>query len=126
MPKKILIADDEYGMVEMMETALTEEGYEVMKSRDCSHAIAMAYSANPDLIIMDIMMPQIGGVRAFENLKRYSKTENIPVIFITAYPSDELELLVTDLGAAGFIEKPFSMDELLQAIEGILDPEYSI
>jgi two-component system cell cycle response regulator len=80
----------------------------------------MAKEENPDLILLDIKMPMGGGIKAFDNLRNNIKTENIPVIFITAYPSAEVKKQVIDMGADGFISKPFSSEELLNKIRSII------
>ena len=65
-------------------------------------------------------MPKIGGVKAFDCLKMYSTTERIPVIFITAYPGKEVEATVREMGAADFIAKPFTTEELMEKINRAL------
>jgi two-component system alkaline phosphatase synthesis response regulator PhoP len=114
--KKILIADDDRDIVELLQSRLTANGFNVVTANDCSEAIKKAYSEGPDLIIMDIKMPKVGGISAFENLKMYTRTETIPVIFITAYPNKDVQEKVAEMGAADFIAKPFETEELLLKI----------
>lgn len=119
MPK-ILIADDDPDILKLLGSRLKAQGMDVVQVPDCSTAIKKAYSERPDLILMDVRMPKIGGIRAFNNLKMFSGTENIPVIFITAYPSKEVEETVREMGAAALIAKPFTTEELLSKINNAL------
>jgi DNA-binding response OmpR family regulator len=119
MPK-ILIADDDPDILKLLGSRLRAQGMDVVQVPDCSTAIKKAYSERPDLILMDVRMPKIGGIRAFNNLKMFSGTENIPVIFITAYPSKEVEETVREMGAADLIAKPFTTEELLSKINSAL------
>ncbi len=119
MPK-ILIADDDSDILMLIGSRLRANGMETIEVSDCNQAIKMAYAEQPDLILMDIRMPKIGGVKAFDCLKMYSTTERIPVIFITAYPGKEVEATVREMGAADFIAKPFTTEELLEKINRAL------
>jgi DNA-binding response OmpR family regulator len=120
---KILIADDDRDILMLLASRLRANNYEVVTALDCSQAIKKAYSEKPDLILMDIRMPMVGGMRAFSNLKMYSRTENIPVIFITAYPGKEVEQEAREMGAADFIAKPFETNQLLLKIRKVLKLE---
>jgi CheY-like chemotaxis protein len=115
MPK-VMIADDDADILMLIGSRLRANGFETVEVSDCNQAIKLAYAEQPDVILMDIRMPKIGGVKAFECLKMYSTTERIPVIFITAYPGKEVEATVRDMGAADFIAKPFTTEELLEKI----------
>lgn len=119
MPK-ILVADDDPDILMLVASRLKANQYQVVMASDCNQAIKKAYSEQPDLILMDIRMPQVGGMSAFNSLKMYSRTENIPVIFITAYPGKEVEEKAFEMGAADFIAKPFENEELLAKIENVL------
>ena len=118
--KKILIADDDPHILKLLASRLRASNMEVVTAPDCNEAIKKAYAEQPDLILMDIKMPKVGGIKAFDNLKMYSRTENIPVIFITAYPGKEVEKEVREMGAADFIAKPFEPDQLLEKIKRAL------
>jgi CheY-like chemotaxis protein len=119
MPK-ILVADDNPDILRTIEARLKANQMDVVTANDCDQAIKKAYSENPDLIVMDIRMPSIGGLNAYESLKMFSRTSSIPVIFITAYPGKEVEEKVFDLGAADFIAKPFDGEELIEKIQKAL------
>jgi DNA-binding response OmpR family regulator len=117
---KILVADDNPDILKTLEARLRANQMDVVTASDCDQAIKKAYSENPDLIIMDIRMPAVGGLNAMESLKMFSRTQSIPVIFITAYPGKEVEARVYELGAADFIAKPFATEELLTKIHNAL------
>lgn len=114
--KKILIADDDPDILTLLASRLRSNNMLVVTAQDCNQAIKKAYSEQPDLILMDIRMPTIGGLSAFNSLKMYTRTENIPVIFITAYPGKEVQEKVMEMGATDFVAKPFQTEELLSKI----------
>ena len=121
--RKILIADDDHDIVELLESRLRANNFDVVTAHDCSDAIKKAYSESPDLILLDIKMPKVGGLSAFDSLQMYNRTESIPVIFITAYPSKEVQQKATEMGAVGFVAKPFDTDELISKINKSLNKD---
>lgn len=120
MKKKILVVDDEEQIVKLLTMRLQTNNYEVIIAYDGYQCVQMAKGEKPDLILLDIKMPNGGGVNAFETLRSNIYTEIIPVIFITAYPSQEVKKRVTEMGASGFISKPFDSEELLMKIQSII------
>ena len=120
MAKKILVADDEPEIVKALHIRLKEAGYEVVVAFDVLQAIYQAHKEKPDLIILDIRMPAGDGIGVYERLRLSSETTTIPVIFITAYANDEIVKKVLELGAEGFIAKPFNIDKLLNKVKTIL------
>jgi CheY-like chemotaxis protein len=119
--KKILIADDDPDILTLLASRLRSNNLLVVTAQDCNQAIKKAYSEQPDLILMDIRMPTIGGLSAFNSLKMYTRTENIPVIFITAYPGKEVQEKVMEMGATDFVAKPFQTEELLSKINRAME-----
>ncbi len=120
MKKKILVVDDEAQIVRLLTLRLQANNYDVVVAYDGYQCIQMAKEENPDLLLLDIKMPMGGGIKAFENLRSNTNTENIPVIFITAFPSVEVKKQVIEMGADGFIAKPFGSEELLNKIRSII------
>jgi len=120
MKKKILVVDDEIQIVRLLSLRLQANNYDVIVAYDGYQCIQMVKAENPDLILLDIKMPMGGGIEAFENLRNNKITKKIPVIFITAFPSVEVKKQVIDMGADGFIAKPFSSEELLNKIRSII------
>lgn len=120
MGNKILVVDDEPQIVRLLSQRLKACGYETFAANDSYQCIKMANEVRPDLILLDIKMPAGGGIHAFNTLKSSVYTSTIPVIFITAYPSDEIKKQVKELGADGFFAKPFNSIELLDKIKKLI------
>ena len=122
MKKKILVVDDEEQIVKLLTMRLQTNNYKVITAHDGYQCTQMAKEDKPDLILLDIKMPLGGGIKAFEILKDNVNTDTIPVIFITAYPNIEVKKQVTEMGAAGFIAKPFDSEDLLLKIRSVIGP----
>ena len=120
MSKKILVVDDEPQILHLLSARLKANGYETVTANDAYQCIKMAMEVKPDLILLDMKMPAGGGVQAFESLKLSVYTANIPIIFITAYPGEEIIKLVKDMGADGFFSKPFKSADLLAKIKDLI------
>ena len=120
MKKRILVVDDERSIVRLLSLRLRSQDYDVLEAYDGVQCVEVAQEKRPDLILLDIKMPNGSGIQAFENLQSNKKTKNIPVIFITAYPKPEVKELVLKMGAHGFVTKPFDGDLLNKRIENIL------
>lgn len=118
--KKILVADDNPDILDLLGSRLKAKNYDVVSADSGVNALLRVIEENPDLIILDIKMPSGTGIGVFENLKRNSKTANIPVIFITAYAGKEIEEQVEEMGAYGFLPKPFDSEELMRLVRGAL------
>ncbi len=117
MKKKILIVDDESGIVRLLSMRLKAKNYEVFVAYDGLEGIQVAQKELPDLILMDVKMPNGGGIAAYEKLIQSDITNRIPVIFMTAsYPKVEITKQVLKMGAKGCISKPFVNDEFERAI----------
>jgi len=121
MQRKILVVDDEPQIVRLLALRLKAKNFDVISAYDGYQCVQVAKQELPDLILLDIKMPLGGGIKAFEKLKSISATSTIPVIFITAYPSEEVKKLVMDMGAEDFVSKPFNSDVLIEKINIILN-----
>jgi len=126
MSKKILIADDEPHILQLLASRLKANNYTVVAAMDGMNTIRTAHMEQPDLILLDIKMPAGSGVSVFETLKKSVKTLTIPVIFITAHPSEEIRKMVLEMGAEDFIAKPFDSEELLKKIKKVLGEEVDL
>lgn len=104
---KILIVDDMEINVAVLEEIVQDIGYETVSALSASDAIARFNDSNPNMVLLDIMMPEIDGYQLCELLKDNPKTRNIPVIFISALDSDEDRKRAFDIGGLDFIQKPF-------------------
>lgn len=123
MAKKILVVDDEPHILRLLASRLKANNYEVSTASDGYQCIKVALEERPDLIILDIKMPAGGGLNAFENLRARSSTAVTPVIFITAYASEEIRKHVLEMGAEDCIAKPFDSDDLLRKVRKALGEE---
>ena len=120
MPKKILVADDELNGLKVIASRLKANNYEVVTATDGMYTVKKALEEKPDLIILDIKMPAGGGISVFDNIRKLPATMMIPIIFITAFPSEEIRRQVLDMGAEDFIAKPFKPEELLVKVKKAL------
>lgn len=117
--KKILIIDDDVNMVEIIGIRLETRGYDVITANDGLIGLEKARNENPDLILLDVRMPQMDGHTMLRNLKKYrEKTKSIPVIILTGMK--DLEDLFYLEGAADYITKPFDDKEFFSKIEAAL------
>ncbi|MFH1239229.1 MAG: response regulator [bacterium] len=120
MAKKILIADDEPNILKLLTSRLKANGYEIVVASDGMQATMKAHREKPDLIIMDIKMPGGDGLSVYKNLKQSDNTVTIPLIFLTAHPSEEYKKQAMEMGADDFIAKPFDEKKLLEKIKKAL------
>ena len=117
---KILIVEDDHDIVEMVEYNLKEEGYETISALNGEDGLRLAKKENPDLIILDIMLPIINGFEVCRILKNEKVTADIPVIILSAKSQETDKVVGLELGADDYITKPFSPRELIARIRAIL------
>ena len=115
--EKILLVDDNTTNLQVLRDTLGGLGYKLLVARNGQSALAIAQKANPSLILLDIMMPEMDGYEVCRRLKADEKTDQIPIIFITALTDDEDEAKGLSLGAVDYITKPFN-PELVKARVG--------
>jgi len=115
--KTVLVVDDESRMVEFIAMNLELEGFRVVRAANGSEALEKASKEHPDLILLDIMMPEMDG---FETLQGLRETSSVPVIFLTAKSEEVDRIKGLDLGADDYITKPFSPRELVSRIRAVL------
>lgn len=116
--EKILYADDEDDIREIIQNILSKENYEVILARDGNEALKLAKEKNPDLIVLDYLMPGLTGDQVCEALKKDTQTQHIPIIIITAYLNEKEKSL--SAGAIDFINKPIERTDLLLRIKAVL------
>lgn len=118
--KKILVVDDEPDVTDLVAYHLKAKGFHVETLNDATASIAKARGSNPDLIILDIMMPDLSGIQVCRILRADPKLAKVPIIFLTAKaePHDRIEGL--ESGADDYLSKPFSPKELVLRVESIL------
>jgi two-component system alkaline phosphatase synthesis response regulator PhoP len=118
MPGKlVLVVDDEDDIVQLISFRLKKAGYQVATASDGKRALSVAGEMVPDLVMADIMMPNMGGVELCNALKSDQKTRDIPVIFISASKNDDTDAAVSGSCAKDFIVKPFHPEELLEKVK---------
>lgn len=115
MPKRVLIVEDEDAVRELEKFILEAEGYEVMEARDGLEGLTKAELRKPDLILLDLMMPDVSGGRMFEEMQRHRATAGIPIVVVTGKP-DAHEMFDDAIGSDNVIMKPFDADTLLSRI----------
>jgi len=115
--EKILVVDDEKPIVDILKYNLDKEGYEVVVAYDGQEAVKVALSENPDLILLDIMLPKMDG---FTVCKELRKKLTCPIIMLTAKGEELDKVLGLELGADDYITKPFSMRELMARVKANL------
>ncbi|ROL61381.1 response regulator [Bacteroidetes/Chlorobi group bacterium ChocPot_Mid] len=119
MNKKILIVDDEPDVVSYLNAFLNDNGFDTISAKNGKECFAIAKSEKPDLITLDITMPEESGVRAFRNLKECKETKNIPVIIITGVTTDFQEFLGSRKNIeppAAYFEKPIDRNDFLKKV----------
>jgi len=117
--RKVLVVDDEEDFAKALKIRLKANGYDVVIAHDSIQAIMMVYQENPELIILDILIPGEDGFSVTERLKQAEATRPIPIIFLTGVPGDEGRAYQS--GASGYVMKPYRPEELLKIIQKALE-----
>ena len=117
MDRKILIVDDEKNIADIIAFNLKKEGYQVIKAADGEEGVKMAMEENPDLILLDIMMPKMDG---YEACKKIREKKNTPIIMPTARAEELDKVLGLELGADDYVTKPFGVRELMARVKANL------
>jgi DNA-binding response OmpR family regulator len=115
--KKILVVDDEKKLVDIVKAYLERDGYRVIVAYDGRLALQMARSESPDLIILDLMLPEVSGWDVCRTLRTES---NVPIIMLTALGDDSDKILGLELGADDYVVKPFNPKELVSRVRAVL------
>lgn len=118
--KRILIADDDPSIRQLLSLALHSQGYQVFVANNGYQLVHMAQAEKPDLLIVDLMMPQLDGYEAIRQLRNDTRTAHIPMLILTAKSASEEVVTGFESGADDYITKPFNTDELLARIKGHL------
>lgn len=117
MSAKILVVDDEQSIVEILQSNLEREGYEVFTAYDGQEALDQAEAVDPDLILLDCMLPVMDG---FDVCRKLRQTSSVPILMLTAKSEEIDKVLGLELGADDYITKPFSMREVLARVKAHL------
>lgn len=122
MPGKILIVDDDIDTLRLVGMMLESEGFEIIAAKSGPRALAIAQSDPPDLIVLDIMMPELDGYAVTRQLRQDSTTRDVPILIFTAKTGMEDRMLGLELGADVYLTKPISTRDLLTNVNNLLAP----
>ena len=117
MAKTIMVVDDEKRLVSLVESYLTQEGYRVVSAYNGSEALTVAKKEKPDLIVLDVMMPEMDG---YEFMRAHRAENNTPIIMLTARVDDDEKVVGLEVGADDYITKPFRPRELVARVRAVL------
>jgi CheY-like chemotaxis protein len=123
MKKRVLIVDDEIDTLKLLKMIVEISGYEGLTTLNSLEALTMAQVEQPDVVLLDIMMPKIDGFQLCKMLRADPKTRNLPIIFVTAYNALDLEDRRLASGGDMVMQKPVGMDDLIGAIEKVQNLE---
>lgn len=119
--RKLLIADDEQGVRRLVRMTLESESYEIVEARDGAEALALAREHKPELMFLDVMMPEMSGVEVCETLKSEPDTAGITIIMLSAKAQDTDRDAGNAAGADDYFTKPFSPVALLTKVDEVLN-----
>lgn len=120
MSRTILLVEDDPAILKALTIRLTANRYRVVTATDADSAISVATKVKPDLIILDISLPGGNGFTIVEQLRTDTKIVNTPVVFITASKRSELWAKAMEIGAHGYLEKPFDSRELIDIVDNLI------
>ena len=115
--KKILVVDDEKPISDIIKFNMVKEGYEVVTAFDGREALEMFEAENPDILILDLMLPELDGLEVARTIR---KTSNVPIIVLSAKDSEFDKVIGLEIGADDYVTKPFSNRELQARVKAIL------
>jgi len=120
MPGTVLIVDDEKDILDVVEFNLTQSGFSVHVAPDGKTAVDLARKHRPDLILLDLMLPDFSGTEVLRVLKSDPSTKEVPIIFLTARGEEVDRVVGFELGANDYVTKPFSVRELVLRVKAVL------
>ena len=123
MPKKVMIVEDNELNMKLFRDLIEASGYETVRTRNGLEALELARTHRPDLILMDIQLPEVSGLEVTKWLKEDDVLRAIPVIAVTAFAMKGDEQKIREGGCEAYISKPISVISFLQTIDGFLKPK---
>jgi|GEM_PF-648090 len=126
MQQRVLIVDDEIDTLKLLKMIVELSGYEAYTTLNSLEAITMAQVEQPDVVLLDVMMPKLDGFQLCKMLRADPKTRHLPVIFVTAYDALDIEDRRIESGGDMVLPKPVGMDELIKAIKDVQEAERHI
>ncbi|HEX6858587.1 MAG TPA: phosphate regulon transcriptional regulator PhoB [Caulobacteraceae bacterium] len=120
MSVKVLVVEDEDALATLLEYNLSKEGYAVTLAADGEEALLLVDENQPDLVILDWMLPKVSGIEVCRRLRQGQKTRNLPIIMLTARGEESDRIRGLDTGADDYVVKPFAMSELTARVRAVL------
>ena len=117
---KVLLVDDQPANLDVLRRVLEHDGYQVLLAPNGEVALKNAARAQPDLILLDVMMPEMDGYEVCRRLKADAQTASIPVVFVTADARDDVAAAVREAGGVGVLSKPYAQADLLEMVRANL------
>jgi DNA-binding response OmpR family regulator len=121
----ILVVDDSTTNLVLLEAIFYERGYKIETAYSAKEAYAIIEKRTPDLILLDLLMPQINGFDLFRQLRKNRNTKDTPVIVVSAATDEENVDKIMKMGAVDFVKKPIDLDYLVDKVESVLHKEYN-
>ncbi len=118
--KRILVVDDEIGALTLIGIMLDRGGFEVLKARDANQALAILDKETPDLMILDVMMPDINGIELCQMIRKRKETADTPVLILSARGDAESVMRGMDAGASDYLPKPILHHDLVAKVRSML------
>ena len=120
MKPRVLIVDDEPSIVEVLEYNLTKEGFEVLTAGDGRDGLAKAKAHNPDIVLLDLMLPGMDGLTVCRTLRSDPQTQSVRILMITAKGDETDEIIGFSLGADDYVTKPFRLRPLMERVKALV------
>ncbi len=117
---RILVVDDEADLVAVLRMGLENDGFEVIEASDGEQGLQLAREARPDLVLLDLMLPKLDGYKVCRALKFDERYKHLPILILSARSGEADRRLAQEMGADGFVAKPYEMSELLTRIRSRL------
>ena len=124
MAKKILIVEDNDLNLKLFRDLLGANGYQTFETKEGIEAISLTRNVQPDLIVMDIQLPEISGLDITRKIKADSQIRHIPIIAVTAFAMKDDEEKIMAAGCEAYLSKPIAIDDFLRTIRRFLEPEF--
>lgn len=125
-PRRVLVAEDDPGVSHPLQTVLGQRGYQVWVARDGAEALKLAPQVRPEILLLDVMMPQMDGWTLLRTLRALPDFALVPAIFLTALPVQDTVVDSFRMGGVDYLPKPFRFDELLQRMATLLSRQDAI
>jgi DNA-binding response OmpR family regulator len=116
----VLVADDDEDILSLVNTVLERAGYEVVATRDGAEALAAAMQRRPDLVVLDVAMPEVDGLEVLRRLRAHASTTDVPVLLLSARVQEDDVKRGFDTGANAYVQKPFSPREFRDRVNELL------